>query len=872
MRTQGPPKYLLRFFKWFCKPEIHSFIEGDLLELYEEREQNFGRKKAVRLFALDVLKLFRLSIIRPVRISNNRNYLAMLRYNMLISLRNFKKDRTTFLINVIGLSTGLACAFLIFMWVQDELRMDRFHEHDDRLYQVMQTLDLTEGVRVVDWTPSLLAKTLKEDLPEISHSVATKAGQNRYDGILRYEDQYVKATPQYAGQEYFQIFSFPLLYGDEREVLKDKYATIISEKLALKLFSSSENAIGKTIEWNNKKGVDYGGVFTITGVFKDLPPNTSEHFDLIFPYDFFFSTQSNIGDWNNDPMATYVLVEEGVDINSLNDKITNVVASKRDYTNGFFLKKYSSKYLYANYDYAEGNSSGGRIIYVRLFSIIALMILLIACFNFMNLSTARSSTRMKEIGVKKTMGATRKNLILQFVSESLLISFIALLFAILWLTVFLPKFNQITGKELQFSLHLNLILSFLAIALITGLLSSSYPAIYLSAFKPVSVLKDKIKSSHGELWLRRGLVVFQFTTSIVLIISVIVIYQQMNYIQSKNLGFDRDNIMLLKNDGNLPEHLETFLSEAKQLPGVLYTSNSNTQLIGNENWTSGISWDGKPEDQDFVVNVITTKYDFIETFGIQLKSGRSFSRDFGTENQKLIINEAAATGMGINDPVGKIINFWGQDVEIIGLMENFQYQSLYNPVDPMVIRLFDGEINSGDCIWIKIQSGQEREAIEHIAGLYDKINPGFPFEYSFVDESFQSLYESEQRVAVLSRYFAVLAILISCLGLFGLALFLVEKRAKEISVRKVLGAKAIQIVGLLSRSYAKTIFISFSIALPISLWLASNWLGSFEYSIKLKWWYFGAALLTVVLLTWMSVGWQTLRAALADPIEDLRDE
>lgn len=796
----------------------------------------------------------------------------MIKHNLVIAYRSFLRDKSSFLINLLGLSSGLACALLIFLWVRDEMQMDKFHEKDAQLYQVMQRYNTPAGVKVVDWSPGPLAEALKAETPEVEYAARAKMGVGFYDGILTYGEKHLRAAPIYVQEEYLDVFSYPLLHGDKSRALTDKYAVLISEEMALKLFSSTEEAVGKTIEWTKKFGdiVDFSGVFTITGVFKDIPPNSTTKFDVIFPFEFYKEKNPGVMLWSNDQAAAFLILKKGADIEALDKKITALVQSNRENQNAFFLKKYSSSYLYGKYE--NGLEAGGRIEYVWLFSVIAFLILIIAAINFMNLSTAKASMRIKEIGVKKTLGANRKNLLFQFVSEYALLSLIALLLAGVLISLFLPQFNQITGKRLALSMHLDLLLSFLAIGLGTGLISSIYPALYLSGFKPAQVLKGKLKASFGETWIRKGLVVFQFAVSVVLMVSVLVIYRQMNFVHHKNLGYDRDNIIRIKNEGPLEEKIETFLAELKKIPQVVNAANSNIKLIGSENFTSGIRWKEQEPDERMLINVFTTNYDFLETYGIKIKEGRSFSRVYGTDTLKVVLNEAAVNGMGLKNPVGQIINFWGEDVEIVGITEDFQYQSLYHEVQPCIFRLFRASDNYGYEIWVKIQAGKNKEAIDKIASLYETFNPGFEFEFRFLDEEYQAMYESENRIAALSKYFALLAIIISCLGLFGLAAFTAERRTKEIGIRKVLGSSVWGVVRLLSTDFIKMVLIAIVIALPLSFLIARRWLEDFAYKIDLQWTFFAGAAVLTLLIAWLTVVFQTLKAARVNPVLCLKEE
>ena len=874
-KQSSPPKIILRFFRWFCHPELHPFIEGDLLELYEERVKEKGQRRANIRFALDVLLLFRPSIIRPLQQPQPINYTAMLQHNFIISFRNFKRHKATFLINLLGLSTGLACALLIALWVQDELRMDKFHEKDEQLYQLMQLYPRGGKNELWDSSPAPLAQALKDEIPEVEAAISAKS-HIIFEGVLLYEEKEgIKAVPMYADDSFFEMFSYPLIHGNKEQVLADKYSTVVSKEIALKLFDTTEDAIGKTFEWQKKFGdiIDLSQSFTITGVFDKLSSQSSENFDLVFTYDFYDAQNEKPQDWNNDAASTYLILAEDSDIGDLNTRITDLVASRRDWENQFLLKQYSSRYLHGKYE--NGVDAGGRIAYVWMFSAIAVLILMIASINFMNLSTARASIRLKEIGIKKALGSSRKNLAFQFVMESLLISLCSLLIAGILITAILPQFNQITSKQLGLDFSITTLGTVLGITLLTGIVSSTYPTLYLSSFNPVQVLKGKgvsgkLNLSFGEVWVRKGLVVFQFTMSIVLIVAVFIIYRQMEFIHHKNLGYDREHILTIKNDGDLDSHIESFLTEVRALPQVINATNSAGMLVGHYNSTSNLDWEGK--DKPFVMDVFITNYDFLETFGIGLKEGRSFSRAFGSETSKVILNEVAIKGMGFEDPIGKTMTFWGEKVEIIGIVEDFQYESLYNEVEPCIFRLFSGEENYGDVISIKMQASQEKEAIANIASLFDKFNPNVPFEYGFMDDEYQALYEAENRVAVLSKYFAGLAIIISCLGLFGLATFTAERRTKEIGIRKVMGASESHLILLLSKDFTKLVLIAFGIAIPIAYFIMQRWLEGFAYRANISPWVFLVAGIGALLIAWLTVSWQSIKAALANPVDSLRNE
>ncbi|MEL6593071.1 MAG: FtsX-like permease family protein, partial [Bacteroidota bacterium] len=615
---------------------------------------------------------------------------------------------------------------------------------------------------------------------------------------------------------------------------------------------------------------DMGRPLTITGVFQNLPANSTTDFDVILNLDFYIEHNPGVPLWTNDQATAAIVLEKGIDVENLAIQITELSNSHTQFERKFVLKKHSSLYLYNQYD--EGEKAGGRITYIWLFSIIAILILLIASINYMNLSTAKASLRLKEIAVKKTLGASQKSLILQFVKESLLISFLALIIAIGLIVILLPFFNQLTGKEITLDWNLKLLVAFIGISFFTGLLSSTYPALYLSSFRPIQIFRNKLSLSGGETWIRKGLVVFQFSVSTFFIVAVLVIYQQMTYVHTKNLGFEKDHILSLNIEGALVDKVEPFLEEVRKLPNVAQASSSNHVLVGAMNWTTGMDWEGRAEDERIRINPIVCNHHFVETYDIRIKEGRSFSPEFGADTAKVILNEAAVKAMGLENPIGQSLMFWGNKVSVVGIAEDFHFESLYKEVGPCIIKLAGKQEEFKSYIWVKMRGGEEKAAIESVKQLYAKFNPGYTFEYGFVDETYAALYESENRVAALSKYFAILAILISCLGLFGLVAFTSERRHKEIGIRKVLGASEWSIVRLLSIDFSKMVMLSIFIAIPVSYILAQNWLASFAYKIDLTWWFFVASAVSALLIAWLTVAVQTLKAARTNPVKSIRSE
>ena len=787
----------------------------------------------------------------------------MLKHYLLIIYRNFLRAKSYFAINLAGLSAGLACTLFIFLWVRDEVRMNAFHENDTRLFQLMEHQQYADEIMTTSSTPGILAETLKEEFPEVQYA-ATTTWIDKYTLSIKDENN-VKASGYHVGKDYFKIFSYKLVQGDPAQVLEDKFAMVISRDLAKKLFGSEENAVGKMVELQHEK------TFHVTGIFENIPSNSVYQFDFVLSFEEFKDDNKWVLEWGNNGPSTFIVLNAGADPKAFEAKIKDYIKGKDEGSHvTLFLQRFSERYLYGSFE--NGKPSGGRIEYVRLFSVIAVFILIIACINFMNLSTARASRKAKEIGIKKSIGAQRSSLIFQYISESMLTSILALIVAwcVVWL--FLPQFNLITEKKIKLSLNdPELLIWFLAITVLTGFISGSYPALYLSGFKPAAVLKGEVKGSIGELWARKGLVVFQFFLSVVFIVSVLVIYKQVQFVQTKNLGYNKDHLINFPMEGKLRTNTETFLTEIRKIPGVQNASSTSHSLLGRNSNTSGVAWEGKNPDDRILFENVSVNFGMLETWGVKLTEGRFFSEENGiADTSKIIFNEAAIKVMNLENPIGKKIKLWEKhDREIIGVVKDFHFQSLHEAVNPLFFRL---QPDNTWTIIVRLQGGKEKETLAAIEQYYKTFNPGFTFEYRFQDQEYAQLYESEQRVATLSGYFASMAVLISCLGLFGLATFTAERRLKEIGIRKALGSSATNIVMLLSGDFTKMVLISILIGLPVSYFMLDWWLQRFAFRVELEPWYFIAAGLVALVISWVTVASQAIRAAGVNPVKCLRTE
>ncbi len=785
----------------------------------------------------------------------------MIQHNLLLTYRTFRRFRGSFFINLVGLSTGMACTLLIYLWVNDELHFDKFHPGEGRLYQVMEHRQEGATVGTTHESSGMMAETLAGEFPEIEYAAAVAPPAWFGKFTLSAGERSVKATGQYVGPDYFSIFPYGLPAGKAGQVLRDKNAIVISRELALRLFNTP-NAVGKTVEFQRQQS------YLVSGVFEGTPANSSVQFDFALSFETFKDEAPWVLQWGNTGPGAYVMLREGVDVDGLNARLAGV--HKRRDENSFrtvFLRPYSAGYLYGGYE--NGVQAGGRIAYVRLFAAIALFVLLIACINFTNLSTAQASRRTKEVGIKKAIGAGRGALVGQYLGESLLMAFLSLLTALLLVSLFLPEFNRITGKALVLDARPGLVAACLGITVLTGLLAGSYPALYLSGFHPMAVLKGKLHRSVGEVWARKGLVVFQFALSVVFIVSMLVVYGQIGFLQTKHLGYDKDHVVHIEIEGKVKKNTDAFVAAVKNIPGVVNAASGEPDMMGHNFSTANLEWPGKDEQELVFFECMRVNYGFIETLGFRLKDGRAFDRSRPADAAALVLNEAAVRHMGLRDPVGKTIRDGGREAPIIGVVEDFHFESLHQDVKPLYFRILP---DNAEKIMVRLAAGRESETLRRLGQFYRTYNPGFVFDYQFLDAEYQAEYAAERRVSVLSGYFAGFAILISCLGLLGLAAFTAERRRKEIGVRKVLGSSTFGIVYLLSGDFTKLVGGAVLLALPVSFLLAKGWLAGFAYRVPLSPWYFLAAGGIAMLVALFTVGTQALRAARINPTHCLKEE
>ncbi len=790
----------------------------------------------------------------------------MLRNFFKVAFRNLFRNKAFSAINIIGLAIGMASAMLILLWIQNELSYDQFHQKKDRIYEAWNRASFDGKRWCWNTTPKVLARTVEKDLPEVERAARVNWPSSF---LLTVGDKRLMKTGNMVDTGFLQMFSFPLLKGNPATALNDMHSILLTEKLAKALFGN-EDAMGKIVKVENKDN------FTVTGILKDLPNNTRFSFEYLLPWSYLVARNEDDTNWGNNSTRTYVLLKEKATLATATPKMKVL---KQHYDEEarkdkweMFLYPMNRWRLYSSFtDGAENN--GGRATFVKLFTTIAIFVLLIACINFMNLSTARSEKRAKEVGIRKVVGARKGSLVGQFIGESLILSFIAALLAIVIVHISLPAYNRLTDKQLFVSYgDWRTWASILGFILVTGVLAGSYPAFFLSSFQPVKVLKGSFKRAHAAINPRKVLVVIQFSFAILLIICTIIVKQQINYAQSRETGYNKDNLIYHFMTGDIPKNYPLIKNELLQSGIALSITRTSAPLT--ESWSDGWGqeWEGKdPNDKtDFFRYVCDEGLG--ETAGLLFVQGRDFDlKKFPTDSTGMVINESSLKVMKFKDPIGKIVKDNGIEWHIIGVIKDFILTNPYEPTRPMLISGAKSDWLQTMQIKLNGKNGTAQN-LERTEAIFKKYNPQYPFEYRFVDEEYARKFENEKRQGTLAGLFAGLTIFISCLGLFGLATYMAENRIKEIGVRKVLGASVAGITRLLSADFVKLVLVSFLIAAPIAWWAMHHWLQDYTYRVDIQWWVFALACLLSVFIAVITVSYQSVRAALANPVESLRNE
>jgi putative ABC transport system permease protein len=879
MKEQIPPKLFLRFFNWFCHPDLKPYIEGDLMELYDERFKVLGKRKADIKFIIDVLLLFRPGIIRPANGYQSVNNCAMFKSYFKIGWRNLVKNSGYSVINIGGLALGLLVAGLIALWVYDELSFNKYHENYSRVTQIMKG-GTFEGkyYQGQKHLPYPLLEELKASYSSNFKHIVPFNG--KWDYILSTDEKAITATGSYVGSGAPDMFSFKMIYGNHSG-LKQMESVMLSKSTAEALFGD-EDPMDKDVKIGDNEHAK------VTGVFEDFPKNSS-----LYGTKFFGTWEKHMAnnpyikdlDWQNHFFFIYAEIAPNTTLEAVAANIKDAelkVIKDLDY-----MKQemgYSPKILlhpmrdwHLRSDFNEGVLENGPQQFVVYMTIIGGFVLLLACINFMNLSTARSEKRAKEVGIRKTMGSIKGQLISQFFSESFLVVIFAFLIAIILMSLLLPLFNDFSGKAMHMPFDNPWFwgYSFIVI-LITGLLAGSYPALYLSSFNPVKVLKGTFRAGRFASAPRKILVVLQFTISVMLIICTIIVYNQISFAKDRSVGYQRQGLMMIqKKSGEFYKQVEVLADELKRSGAVTEVSESGGRVTEVWSGNGGFSSKGTELRKGKGFGTLTVSHDFGRTVGWSFLDGRDFLKDIASDSSALVINEAAAREMGLKNPIGEIIRWTNRaynvdkDFTIVGVIKDMIMESPFKPVEPAVFFV------QGWKSWINIRinpSMSVSEALPKIEAVFKKVIPSAPFDYKFADEQYQMKFDAEERIGKLSSVFSALAILISCMGLFGLASFMAEQRTKELGIRKVLGASIPQLWKLLSKDFLILVIIACMIAIPISFYFMSNWLMQYEYRTPISWQIFVFVVLGAMLITLLTVSYQAIKAAVTNPVNSLRSE
>jgi putative ABC transport system permease protein len=842
---------LPRLLHWIMLKLIPSderiYFQQAIVEVYNNLYNTKGRGVARLWFLGQLVRSL------PALLFNSLYWSSLMFKNYLkITLRNLKKNKIYSFINIAGLAIGLACCILILLWVQDELSYDRFHENAGDLY----IATFSNGSII---TPTALAGFLKEEYLEILHS-SHFIGIG--DNLLRYKETEINENYGIMiDPDFLKMFTIPFLRGNPDTALNDPHSIVISETLALKYFGK-DNPISETMTFSAMYELK------VTGVFEDYPPNSHIECAYILPVSFAKNWNMNLNTWDVNNIRTYVQPLKTTDIRSLETKIADIVERHRPQDKrSLFLQPITRLHLNPYSD------TGGTLMYVYLFSSLAFFILLIASINFINLTTAKSSARAKEVGIRKTVGAWKANLVRQFFGESLLITTLSSGAGLVFVYLSLPMFNNLTGKVFtwEFLIQQKILIGILAIILFTGIIAGSYPAFFLSRFQPAKVMKGQLRIGIKGGQFRKVLVVVQFSLSVLLILGTLTIFRQVHFLRERSVGYDRENIVFFEIGSRFRQNIERIKSELLSNPDVLNISLVN---VAPYRWNSNagygdVHWEGKTHQQVKMV-MTSVDYDFLETFKLQMAEGRFFAKEYSTDiSEAYVVNQAAVRAMELEDPIGKELTVWDSSRRIIGVIQNYNFESLHSEIIPMALTI---DPNGYFQACVRITPHRVPETLAFLEKKWEEIYPEYPFEYAFLDDAIQSRYRSEQTTGKIVTIFTLLAIFISCLGIFGLSSFTAEQRTKEIGIRKILGASVSNIVRYISKEFVILVIIANIVMWPLTYFILNRWLESYAYRVNITWWIFvftGFAVLVVSLLT---ICWQIIRAATANPVDSLRYE
>ena len=787
----------------------------------------------------------------------------MIKSYLLIAFRNIFRSKLFSAVNILGLTFGMASALLIFLWVNDELGVNKFHSKIDRLYRVMENQKYSGGkIFTFEATPGPMAPEVKQKYPEIEMASRWTWQVNP---LLQYKDKSFKDWGRWVDPDFLLMFDFPLVSGDKNTALSGKNSIILTEGFAKKLFGN-EDPMDKIVVMDTKDS------YQVSGIMKDLPANSSLTFEYLLPFPTYFEQNRNwLDSWGNNNIRTFLLLKEGVDVADFSKKFKDEVrAHNKESNTDFFVQHFSEQYLYG--DFADGKQNGGRIEYVRIFFIVAIFVLAIACINFMNLSTAQASKRAKEVGLRKVIGALPRQLFRQFMGESFITVVLAAVFAFLIAVLIIPSFNELTGKNLSLNLlDMKIVAIFVGLIVITSLLAGSYPAIFIAEFKPVQVLKGQLKSGKRASVFRKTLVVVQFVLSIFLIVSTIVVYRQMDYMQNRDLGFVRENLFYSWMEGDMASHFETIRTRLLQSQSVESVTMSNQVPIDVGNSTGSLDWEGKDPDESVLFSNLNVDFDFVQTMKMTMAEGRAFDRNIISDTVAFIVNEKGAEKFGFESGTAdKALTFQGQKGKIVGVVKDFNFWSLHDAIEPFIMRV-EPKPQFG-CVIVRAKEGRSAEAIAALEKLAKEYAPAYPYRYSFINQDWDNYYKAEGQRGKVFNVLSGLSILISCLGLFGLSAYSAERRIKELGIRKVMGATVPGLLQLMATEFTVLVMIAAVIGCPVAWYAMTGWLQGYAFHVDVGWVTLVTATFICLFVSLGTILYHSLKATRANPVTSLRYE
>lgn len=865
-----PPKWTSRFLELVCKSEFLEEIQGDLLEYYQVWKNQYGPARAKWYYVFHSIKFLRYYAIKSF-FPQTLKFHFMFRHHLRIAWRGLFHRQGHGLINVLGLSLGFASSLLIYLWSYQEWQTDRFHQNTEQLFGVYTHFSYPDGAETRRNTPAKLPAELQEIFPEIEHATGfAKSFRLSLQGVtaetFQKDDIILKMKGSRGSPQFFKIFSFEILKGEADNALLDPNSIAISRKMADIFFGSPEKAIGQSLRYQNTK------TLSVSLIFEDIGPESSLKFDYLTNWDAWVDGDEFKPSWGHFGTQTYIKLQAGANPALLEEKLQNFLSGYLEFDEGvkgdLRLQPFGEQYLYDNFE--NGRPAAGRILYVRIFMGIAIFILLIAVINFVNLTTAKVNERAREVGLRKVIGAGRGHLRQQFLVESMVITIVSFLIGLLFAWALLPAREIVSVSELNFPINdLKFTLTLLTLPLSVAFISAIYPAWILSRMKQVGPMNRHSHSQSGVGRMRKVLVVVQFFISIFLIVATITLTNQMDFLLSKGLGFQRDNLVYIPIEGTLSTNYISFKEEAEKVSGVLNVDRSS-QTPHNMGFSGPfLFWEGKEENDNTSFTPSSVGFDFLKTMQVQLVAGRDFDRGRPVDENNFLVNETAAIAMG-GDVLGKTAAIFGKQGKIVGVIKDFHFNSLQTPIRPMVLDVKEG-LNFGTIV-IRLESQNLQSTLERLDELHQTLNPGYAFDYTFVDTAYESEYKMEQIVSSLVPYFAGLAIFISCLGLFGLVTFALQKRMKEVSIRKVLGATFNQLLLLLSRDYVVMLLVALILSIPTSYYLLSDWLEGYAYRIELSGWIFIMATVITLVISGLIVLAKVSKSVFSNPIDSLRSE